>query len=86
MFDPRAKLLPEGRRHEGNSLVRGSNIAHVDREIVNKCFVIYSIFSCDVTGQHCDAGPTSIYVDRSTLRCARTFELLDFLLYIITCI
>ena len=67
---------------DGNSLVRESNITHVDQDIVNTCFVIYMylLFSCDVSSQHCVASPTSIYVDRSTLRCARTFELLDFLL------
>ena len=60
---PEDKLLTEDRRHEGNSLVRGSNITHVVRELVNKCFVIYLLFSCDVSGQHCVAGPTSICVD-----------------------
>ena len=71
---------PEG-WYKGNSLVRGSNITHVDQELVNKCFVIYLLFTCDVSGQHCVAGPSLIYVDQSTLHCARTFELLDFLLY-----
>ena len=60
MLEPRTKLLPEGRRPEGNCLVRGSNITHVDREPVDECFVIYLLFSCDVSGQHCVAGPTSI--------------------------
>ena len=69
----RAKLLPEGRRHEGNSLTRGSNITNFDQELVNKCFVIYLLFSYDVSGQQCIADQTVIYVDRSTLLCAKTF-------------
>ena len=60
MLDPKAKLLLEGRRPEYNSFVRGSKITHVDQEPVNECFVIYLLFSSDVSGQHCDAGPTSI--------------------------
>ena len=43
-----------------NCLVLGSNITHVDREPVDACFVLYLLFSCDVSGQHCVAGPTSI--------------------------
>ena len=65
MLDQMAKLLPEGRRHEGNNMVRGSNITHVDREVVNKYFVIYIyiyiLFSCDVSGQQSVPGPTSIW-------------------------
>ena len=81
MLGPKTKLLPEDRRHEGNSLVRVFNIRHIDRAIVTKCFVIYLLFSSDVSVQHCVARPPSMFLDRSTLQCVRTLELLDFLLY-----
>ena len=75
MLDLRARLLPEGRRHEDNSLVRRSNITQVDRKLGNKCFVVYLLFICDVSSQHCVSGTTSIDVDPLTLRVKRTFEL-----------
>ena len=52
---------PQGRRQQSwQSLGRGPNITHVDRETVNKCVVIYLLLSGDVmiSGQHCIAGPT----------------------------
>ena len=82
MLDPRAKLLPEGHRHEGNSFVRRSNITNIGRKLVNKCFDMYLLFTWDVGSQHYVGDLTSIYVDRLTLRCARTFELLDFQLIV----
>ena len=47
-------------------------------QTVASCICIFILFSCDVSGQHCIASPTSIYLDRSALQCVRTFELLDY--------